>query len=219
MTIRAGNLDTIAPDDKIIKTEKNENVQEDLTPIRRILGHTRNSFSSTLICPNFFDFSERSEGEIIYVVLRPHWFTNISWILLSLVMFLAPLILKLLAVEISLPGNLFLLIIIFWYMVTLAFALEKFISWYFDLSIITNLRVIDMDIFNLLNRKFTEAEIKNIQDIDYRLAGASQTFFNYGSVRIETAGERPNLVFEKIAAPDKILKLLQELCHHGSFNQ
>jgi hypothetical protein len=48
-----------------------------------------------------------------------------------------------------------------------------------------------------------------IQDVSSRVAGISQTMFNYGDLRIQTAGEIPELSFEKVPNPDKVIKVLQ----------
>ena len=223
---RAKDLDNIAPDDPITTSPVSEkstikdttnyvDIKDDV--IRQILGHTKHPLSSTLIYPHFFNFSERGEDETIYVVIRSHWFTNVYWILIAILMIFAPSIIKMFPIKIPLPLDLSIIIFLFWYLVTLAFILEKFISWYFDIFIISNLRVIDIDVNNILNRSFKEAQIDRIQDMSYKVVGVSQTLFNYGTVVIETAGENPEISFEKIANPAKVLKVLQHLtqqCSH-----
>lgn len=213
---RSNDLDIIAPDDPVTENIEKYDACE---KVREILGHTTGPLSSTLIFPDYFDFSEKNEGEIIYTVLRPHWYTNVSWILLTILMLIAPLVVRSLRINFILSTNIFTLVFLFWYMITFAFTLQKFISWYFDIFIITNFRVIDIDVHNLLDRKFSEAQIDKIQDINYKVAGLSQTFFNYGTLKIETAGENPDIEFEKIAAPGKIMKLLQGLCQNVSTNK
>mgnify|MGYP001293466430 CR=1 FL=1 len=225
---RSTDLDIIAPDDPIteslskekkeeilpeIKTETKEECKSDR--VRELLGHTKSPFSPTLIYPDIFDFSERDSDEKIYVVLRPHWFTNIHWILTAVIMFFAPIFYANIGSHIPIPANIMMFIYLFWYLAIFAYSLEKFISWYFDIFIITNNRVIDIDVHNLLDRKFTEAQLKKIQDTSYKVSGVSQTIFNYGSVKVETAGENPDIIFEKISHPEKIIKLLQHLSQNA----
>jgi hypothetical protein len=219
---RAKDLDNIAPDDPIKSTSNTikdttnyDNIKDDT--IRQILGHTKHPLSSTLIYPHFFNFSERGENEIIYVVLRSHWFTNIHWLTIAILMIFAPSLVKFIPMNLTIPFGISLILFLFWYLVTFAFILEQFISWYFDIFIISNLRVIDIDVKNILDRSFKEAQIDRIQDISYKVAGVSQTLFNYGSVVIETAGENPEISFEKVSNPAKVLKVLQYLtqqCSH-----
>jgi uncharacterized membrane protein YdbT with pleckstrin-like domain len=116
---------------------------------------------------------------------------------------------------IPIPGEIVtkykLLISLFWYLVSFAFALEKFLAWYFDVVIITDKRVIDIDFGNLLVKKFSEARLIMIQDITSKVSGFFQTIFNYGKVKVQTAGETPEIIFENIPNPEKIIRILQIL--------
>jgi hypothetical protein len=37
------------------------------------------------------------------------------------------------------------------------------------------------------------------------------TIFNYGDVVVETAGEAPNIIFESIPYPEKVVETIREL--------
>jgi hypothetical protein len=232
---RSKDLDTIAPDDPILPKEKKEKIsvknikkkevcRSDYdTPtiynsdiVKKIVGHTKSSLSSVIVCPKSFTFSEKNKDETILVVLRPHWFTNFSWIFIAGLLAISPILFPLFKIKQFLPDNILRVVVFFWYLFLFAFLIEKFISWYYDLSIITNQRVIDIDVSNILDRRFREAQINKIQDTSYKVMGVSQSFLNYGTLRIETAGENPNLVFENIARPSKIAKLLQNLCYKNN---
>ncbi|MBU1117435.1 hypothetical protein KKD37_00560 [Patescibacteria group bacterium] len=233
---RSKDLDTVAPDDLVISEEKTEEKivekkiektppkknsvsgkkeEEDVSnigdKIYEILGHTKHPLSSILVKPDVFSFEERADKETIYMVARPHWFTNVSWVLTTLLLVVAPGLLKFVPVITEIPVKFQFLGILAWYLVSFAFAFEKFLSWYFDVFIITDERVIDIDFNNLLDKKFSEAKISMIQDITSRVSGVSQTMFNYGTVFIQTAAEVPEITLEKIANPEKIIKLLQVL--------
>jgi len=225
---RSKDLDTVAPDDLIISEEKIDEkvvVKKNITPkkeaaknesnigdkIYNVLGHTKHSLSSILVKPDVFTFEERAEKESIYLVARPHWFTNVSWVLTTLLLVVAPGLLKFVPIITEIPVKFQFLGILAWYLVSFAFAFEKFLSWYFDVFIITDERVIDIDFNNLLDKKFSEAKISMIQDITSRVSGVSQTMFNYGTVFIQTAAEVPEITLEKVANPEKIIKVLQIL--------
>lgn len=183
--------------------------------IYETFGHTKSPFSAALIFPKVFSFAEKNDGEVILLALRSHWFTNVSWILTSAFMFSVPSLLPFIPIP-GLSGGLKILLTFTWYLITFAYSFEKFLSWYFDVSIITNRRVVDIDFNNLLDKKFSEAEIRRIQDVSSRVSGVSQTFFNYGTVLIQTAAEQNVIVFEKVPFPSKITKLLQDLRYSES---
>jgi hypothetical protein len=227
--VRALNLDSVAPDDVIevakpqVEEKKKEKIK--VQPLSKdsvdvnmaafrdkiydVLGHTSSPFSSFLVKPKIFKFREQDDLEEIILVMRPHWFTNVSWIITTIFMLFVPTLIRFIPVWSGVPLRYQMLGILFWYMITLAFALEKFLSWYFDVYIITDERVVDIEFRNLLDKKFAEAKISMIQDVSSRVAGISQTMLNYGDVRIQTAAEIPELSFEKVPNPDKVIKVLQ----------
>ncbi len=219
------DLDKVAPDDPIEvksvvveKEEKVEKVIEDNVleknvsqKIYDIVGHTKHPFSATLVNPHVFDFEERDSDEKVILVARPHWFTNVSWIITAIALVIAPSLLKFVPLVNGIPAKFQMLGIMAWYLVTFAFAFEKFLSWYFDVYIITNERVIDINFNNLLDKKFSEAKLTMIQDITSKVSGVGQTMFNYGTVFIQTAAEVPEIDFEMVPNPEKIIKVLQVL--------
>lgn len=230
---RSVDLDTVAPDN-IVEKQKNEEkiVKEEVTKkketkkinviegglledlnkkIYDVLGHTKHPFSSLLVNPHVFDFEERDSQEKIILVARPHWLTNFSWILTSIFLFIAPSLLKFVPLIEGIPTKFQIVGILAWYLVSFAFAFEKFLSWYFDVYIITDERVIDISFNNLLDKKFSEAKISMIQDVTSRVIGVIPTMFNYGTVFIQTAAEVSEIHFENVANPEKIIKVLQIL--------
>ncbi len=189
--------------------------------VYKILGHSKSSLSSLLVHPHVFDFQERDDDEVILVVARQHWFTNVRWILTSVFMFLVPGLLRFLPTLISIPLNYQFVGFLFWYLLTFAFAFEKFLGWYFNVYLITTKRVIDIDFNNLLSKKYSEAGIDQVQDVTSTVIGAIPTMFNYGNVLIQTASEINELEFNRVPNPEKIIKVLQELRdhhHHGGNN-
>lgn len=220
---RAINLDSVAPDEVVIEkiepklqtsnfkkeNKIDNNMKEFRQKIYDVLGRTSHPLSSFLVKPKVFKFTEQDDEEEIILVMRPHWFTNVVWIITTTIMLMVPNLVKFLPVWEGVPLRYQLLGILFWYMVTLAYALESFLSWYFDVYIITDERVIDIEFNNLLDKKFAETKISMIQDVSSRVAGISQTMFNYGDVRIQTAAEIPELCFERVPNPDKVIKVLQ----------
>jgi hypothetical protein len=128
-------------------------------------------------------------------------------------MSLAPALLRFVPLLSFFPPNYQAFAVIFWYLITIIFAYEKFLTWYFDVYIITTERVIDIDFDNLLTKKFSEAEIFVIQDVSSQVSGLSQTILNYGTVLIQTAAEINQILFVKVPNPEIVVKVLDELRH------
>jgi len=231
---RALDLDTVAPNEQVIMSPKDDtspseeiniknekivaktDVFSDLTKkIYNITGHTKSSLSSLLINPDIFDFEERDSDEKILLVARPHWFTNVPWIITTILLIFIPGLIKFVPIFVNIPNKFQILGIFVWYLITFAFAFEKFISWYFDVYIITNDRVIDIAFNNLIDKKFSQAKITMIQDITSRVIGVGQTMLNYGTVYIQTAAEVAEIQFELVPNPEKIIKVLQVIKEEG----
>jgi len=172
---------------------------------------TTNPLASFLARPFGIRFETQEKDEEIILLLRRHWVTNVRWLVLSLILLLAPTFLRYLPLLPFLPTRFQVFSIILWYLFVIAFILEQFLTWFFNVNIITDERLVDIDFYNLLYKQITEAKIDRIQDITLRMGGAIRTLFNYGDVLIQTAGAEPNLEFEAVPKPDHVVRALQEL--------
>jgi hypothetical protein len=235
---RSTNLDTIAPDDAVNTTPSpttpsvpakkiKKKIATRLVPppnrsndggtsdfrheIDKILSTAKSSLTSFVVKPKKFSFSEQDGDEEIILVMRQHWFTNVSWILTALIMSIAPLFLKFVPILESFSPNYQFVAVIFYYLIVFAYSFEKFLSWYFNTYIITDERIVDIDFVNLLNKRFSDAKISMIQDVTSSVSGISQTIFNFGDILIQTAAEQNQFIFANVPNPEVVIKVLQQL--------
>lgn len=161
--------------------------------------------------PNGVDFVNREDKEKIILLLRSHPIVNLRWILLGLVMSVAPVFFLFFPFFEKLPSSYQNVLIIIWYMITFAFVFEEFLMWFFHVNIVTDERIIEVDFVSIFAREITDANIDQIQDVTSQIIGGLWTFFNYGNVIIQTASEVPRITFEKVPRPDEVAKILREL--------
>jgi hypothetical protein len=105
------------------------------------------------------------------------------------------------AIQISdlLPVSNWLMIILFYYSLAVSYALANFLDWYFDVYLVTNLRILHVD-FRVFTGKFVaEAALVNIEDVSTHIIGFLPSFFDYGDVLVQTAAEKAK--FNLIALP------------------
>jgi hypothetical protein len=174
-------------------------------------GHTHNVLASFFYYPDRVDFVNKDPEEVVILLLRRHPITNIPWLLMSFVLIMAPGFLSVLPLMDGIPGNFQTVFVVIWYMITTAFILEKFLSWFFNVNIVTDERIIDVDFVHLIYREISDADIEQIQDVSVEIAGTIRTFFNYGDVLIQTAAEQTKIRFEAVPHPDRVAKILREL--------
>lgn len=168
-------------------------------------------FSALAIFPKATKFEAQDEKEKIVLLLRPHFVTNIWWIVLALLMSVMPQFLIFVPVISLLPDNYLLVLTLLWYAIVLAFVFERFLMWFFSVNIVTDERVIDVDFYGLLFKHVSVAQLDRIEDVNYFQKGILGSFFNFGDVLIQTAAEVTGFVFNRIPNPDRVVKVLSEL--------
>lgn len=196
--------------EKVKKRAKSKNL-DPRKEVYRLIGKPGNFLSAFVPQPKKAYFETQGNDEEIILLLRKHWVTNIPWVLMLLVMVFAPLVLTNFPLIEFLPARFQFIVVLMWYLLTFAFVLEKFLSWYFNVYIITDERIIDIDFYNLIYKKISDADIENIEDVTLVMGGALQTIFNFGDVKIQTAGEVPEFEFEQAPKPSVIINVLQQL--------
>jgi len=173
-----------------------------------------------LMHPQDIRFETQGEDENVILFLRQHIIVLIPQIILGLVFFFIPVLVfpflfRFVEGAAAIPGRYVMIMTIFWYEALFGYLLASFIHWYFNIFIVTNYRVIDIDFLYLLYKKFAEAKIEKIQDISFRTGGIVATMFNYGDVFIQTASEVPNFVFEKVPRPSDVVHVVSDLTQGG----
>jgi len=172
---------------------------------------THKAISAFNYYPGKVNFVGADSKERVILLLRKHPITNIGWITTVFLMALAPLFLSYVVPINDLPADYQLVALMFWYLITLAFAIEKFISWFFNVNIVTDERVFDVDFINLVYREITDANLDQIQDVTTQVGGVIRTMFNFGNVMIQTAAEMPQIEFVSVPKPDAVAQILREL--------
>jgi uncharacterized membrane protein YdbT with pleckstrin-like domain len=169
------------------------------------------------IAPIPVRFEGEEDGEQVLFLLRAHQFTNLGWVLITLAFLAVPLCLKafpigkFLDLDFDLESGVLLLVAATWFLIVLGLAFQQFLHWYFNIYILTNKRIVDIDFYGLFYRSVSQTTLSNVQDITYTKGGIAQNFFDYGDIRIQTAGTAANFEFENIPDPEGSQKQILEL--------
>lgn len=161
--------------------------------------------------PRNVNFETRNKEEKVVLLLRKHPIVNLRWVLIALLMIFAPLTLGYFPIVDFLPPNFRFASIVGWYLITFAFVFESFLSWFFDVNIVTDERIVDIDFHNLIYKVVAETDIDKIQDITFKVGSVVRTIFDYGDVYIQTASGFQNFEFLSVPHPSRVVKILQEL--------
>lgn len=185
----------------------------DVTPFEKSLEdfHTHNPLAAFSYQPDNVKFETQEEAEKVVLLLRQHPIVNLPWIFVALLLVLAPSLLSIFPFLDFLPFRFQFIAVLFWYLIVAAYVLESSLSWFFNVYMVTNERVIDVDFENLLYREVSEANIEKIQDIEYEIGGVARSIFNYGDVFIQTAGTMQNFDFKAVPNPAEVVRIIQNL--------
>lgn len=173
-------------------------------------------FSSYVVRPANCNFEGQDPDEKILLLLRAHPITNLPWIIFSLILFFVPLIAVRLAPFIGfsfnlLPQTFILILLIINYLLTTTIAFEGFLYWYFNATLITSEKIIDIDFEPLLYKGVDLAPLPKIEETDSVTAGFLGTIFNFGDVKVQTAGATVAIEMKKIPRPAVVADMILDL--------
>lgn len=169
------------------------------------------------VSPDGVRFETQDEHENVVLFLRQHHIVLLPAAVITTLLLLAPPVLfpflgtALDNLPITFPLGYTVVGTVFWYLASSGFAFVSFLRWFFNIYIVTNERVVDIDFKFLLYKQFSEARLSKIQDLTYTSGGIIAAFFNYGTVLVETAGEVPNIEFDSVPHPEKVVQTISEL--------
>ena len=170
-----------------------------------------NPFKAFAAKPTKTSFEAQHDEERILLLLRKHPVTQVHWILVAVALVFVPYLLSFVGFLSFLPANFRHIMGVGWYLMVVGYSLESFLNWFYNVYIITDERVIDVDFNSLLFKNVSYAKIENIEDISATTSGALGAIFDYGSVRIQTAGTVTEFEFENVPQPARITAFLNEL--------
>jgi uncharacterized membrane protein YdbT with pleckstrin-like domain len=199
------------PDIFVAKPEKPKEILK--KELDEILTEGSRVLAAFVSKPKNLRFETQQKKEKIVLLLRRHPITNLPWILLTIFLIFAPFLIKRLIPLDFISGNYQLILFLCWYLLTFAFAFEKFLTWFFNVNILTDERVIDINFPTLLYREITETKLDKIQDVNFKTGGYIRSLFNFGDVLIQTAGAIPEICFEAVPKPERVLQVINQLLY------
>ncbi|OGI29407.1 MAG: hypothetical protein A2288_03755 [Candidatus Moranbacteria bacterium RIFOXYA12_FULL_44_15] len=164
-----------------------------------------------------FHFAGQKDGEQILKVIHRHWFDILVqfFIVLGmlLVFFLSVIYLPLIfpALRESLGQMLFMFLENLFFILTWFTFFLIWIDYYFDVWIVTDQRIVNIEQKGLFARVVSELELENIQDITTDVKGVIPTFLNYGNLYVQTAAEMERFVFRNIPDPYSVKDMIMNL--------
>ena len=201
--------------------------------VRHVLPRNESRhWGSMVIYPSNARFAFQKKSEKIYILTRKHFITNFGWIFRASVLCLLPFILLIVGNTLLpemfqdyIAGDSFMnhinnteltitIIsgIILYYSFIFTYVWNNFISWFHNVYLITNERMIHTQFKLMTGTKISEAPLNNIVDIAQENYGFFPSLFNYGNVKVQTAtAMKSKFDFKQIPDPSWFRSVLYEL--------
>ncbi len=186
-------------------------------------GRFNSFWGSMVIAPEKAKFESQNDNEKIILLGRRHFVTNLGWMFMSCLLFFVPLFWSEFPLIGELGANTYFGLLILWYTGLSFYVIQNFILWFYNVYIVTDERIIDIDFFGLMYKNINVTQIRKIEDVNYSQKGILSSFFNFGDVVIQTAseqrsdevfaqnGEASPFTFDQITNPDKVVRIISEL--------
>ncbi len=163
---------------------------------------------------------EIADSEKIIRVVRKHWFVLLGDIVM-LIFFVAIPVVALFAFH-FLPFDSILrfegsqaaastFFFFAWIFIVWMIGWNMWTDYYLDVLIVTDSRIFDIEQHGLFRRTSSSFRIDKIQNVSVEQKGIIQTLLDFGTLRLETAGEREDFIAHFIASPYEIKKFINEL--------
>lgn len=208
----------VSPTPNPVEPFLSEEAHIPIAPTLRKPKHTRmHIFTSYCELPPKVTFENQNDSEKILLFLRKEFITNISWIVGSFLLLLLPIVLFFLAPSLFslLPQSFSIIFVLSYYLLVFSYIFMNFITWYFNINLITNERIVDIDFEDLVYKNVAETKLSLVQDVSYTQTGAIRTVFDYGDVLIQTAGTIDNFDLHAVPLPERIVNVVEDLIGRG----
>ncbi len=161
------------------------------------------------------DFKER---ERVVAVVRHHWFVLFRDILGILILFLlpfffVPFVWASLAQSAgaAVSGGVVLFFGAWWTLLMWNFLFARWTDYYYDIWVITNWRIVDIDQQGLFKRNTaTLLTLDHIQDVEAQLQGVFGNVLNFGHVQVQTAATQREFSMDDVANPGRVVEIIRE---------
>jgi uncharacterized membrane protein YdbT with pleckstrin-like domain len=202
---------------EIFGAEKQQDIEE-IVELEKS-GKYKSLFGSFVVVPSKTRFESQDDDEKIVVLGRRHFATNMKWMALACFAFFVPMFWGEFPMIKALDTNTGFVLSVVWYSALLFYAIQNFVLWFYNVYIVTNERLVDVDFFGLLYKNINVTQIGKVEDVNYSQRGVFASFFNFGNVVVQTASEQRSddkseksaFTFDAVSNPDLVVKIISEL--------
>jgi len=167
-------------------------------------------FQTLIANPNDITYSGEDSNEKILYIFRKSFIINFYWILITLFLLVTPFFVVP-SIPIYFGIDFIFLTTLFYYLFVFGYAFQSYTNWFFNVYIISDKKIVDVDLHGVSSKKISEAPIKSIEDVTSNIKGLIGMTFNIGNVYIQTAAESREFEFLDVDRPSEVRDLISDI--------
>lgn len=169
--------------------------------------------SSFLPFPKGVDFYGKDTDEDIVLIVRSHWIAYLPSILLAILILIIPIVFLAISFSYPLIGSpvLYTGVLVLAGAISINVFITTVLRWYYTVNIITDQRIVVIEMSNAFSHTYSEAQLEKIEDVTHKNVGWLSTFFDIGDVLIDTAGHGIDFHLKTLPRPRDVQDVLNDL--------
>lgn len=165
-------------------------------------------------------FPNQRDIEKIFVLTRRHIISFVFYIFIFALLAIIPIFFAFLLMaevsKISLEVNLLtadalVVLACAYYLLIISFFITSWVSYYYDIFIVTDERIIDITQKGLFSREIYELSFEQIEDVTTKTKGFLNTIFEAGDIEIQTAAQQRNFTMKRVPKPHIVAEIIHSL--------
>lgn len=149
-----------------------------------------------------------NEDESLIKIIRQPWLKLVISLILPVILILLPFFFL---YPLFYWGNKGIIIFASLLLIGLVRLIRNIIIWYWQIFIITNQRIVDIDQKGLFQKTVSDISLTKVQDVFYKIKGVWQTLTRLGDVNIILDDKKTRIEIKNIRQPRKIQQLILQL--------
>jgi len=161
-------------------------------------------------------FENQGNEEEVLLSLRAHPITLLPTLINSIIIFILTFLSGFVLGQ-FLSSLQLIYVTVFFYFAAFVYLWFQIINWYFNIGIVTNKQIVDVDFSALSYRNITRTELTHVEDVSVKVSGFISSIFDFGNVFVQTAGSEINTEFIQIPHPARAAHIIQDILkQHGT---
>lgn len=179
---------------------------------KSFLEHLQDSNSDFFMAfPKGLTFHGKEKNENVVLIVRTHWIVYLPYVAIALLLLSFPFLLKLVIFELETNATVMVALFFSCLSLSMSVLVYAFVKWFYNVNIITDQRVIDLDFTTLVSHTMSEARLEKIEDVTHKQLGVLGSLFDIGTVYVQTAGSTAEIEFDNIPRPRDVQDILYDL--------